>query len=240
MLAENSKSVYNRGNMLMREQEVELVGYLRPERSLKRMAYLATKRAFDILVATVALVPCLPVFAVVALAIKIDSRGGVFFTQSRIGQNGKEFKIYKFRTMVPNADEVLEEILAGDSEFAREYRKNKKMRYDPRVTRVGKFLRRTSIDELPQLLNVLLGDMSVIGNRPYMPREKKEMGEYFDEIVKTKPGMTGYWQVSGRNDISFEHRLELEAYYSRHHNLRMDLEILLATPGAVIFGRGAK
>lgn len=142
--------------------------------------------------------------------------------------------------MIPNADEALKKILAGDSDFAKEYRRNKKMRYDPRVTRAGNFLRRTSIDELPQLLNVLLGDMSIVGNRPYMPREKADMGKYYDRIVKTKPGMTGYWQVSGRNDIAFENRLKIEAYYSDHRNLKMDTKILLKTPVAVLFGRGAK
>ena len=226
--------------MVINGQEVELVGYLRFEKTLKESLYQSIKRVFDILVSTVLLLPCIPLFIVVSIWIALDSRGGVFYTQTRIGQNGKEFKIYKFRTMVPNADEVLRKILEGDSNFAKEYRRNKKMRYDPRVTRAGKFLRRTSIDELPQLLNVLLGDMSIVGNRPYMTREKKDMGQYYDYIIKTKPGITGYWQVSGRNDVSFENRLKLEAYYSENRNMKMDIKILLETPMVVILGHGAK
>ena len=226
--------------MVMNKQEVELVGYLRFEKTLRESLYQSIKRGFDILVSSVLLIPCVPLFAIVAIWIALDSRGGVFYTQTRIGQNGKEFKIYKFRTMIPNADEALKKILEGDSEFAKEYHRNKKMQYDPRVTRAGKFLRRTSIDELPQLLNVLLGDMSIVGNRPYMPREKKDMGQYYDYIIKTKPGITGYWQVSGRNDVSFENRLRLEAHYSANRNMKMDIKILLATPVVVISGRGAK
>ena len=224
--------------MIIKDKEVGRIGMLRSDKSLSQLAYLGFKRMFDVSVASVALLLSSPIFLVVPILIKLDSRGGVFFTQTRIGKNGREFKIYKFRTMIPNADEVLKDILSGDSDFAQEYRRNKKMRYDPRVTRFGKFLRRTSIDELPQLLNVLLGDMSLVGNRPYLPHEKKDMGAYYEYIVKTKPGMTGKWQVSGRNDISFENRLKIEAEYSENQNLKQDTKILLATPGAVIFGRG--
>ena len=222
------------------EQGVELLGYFRFIKSIRHSAYLSLKRVVDVFISGILLIPCLPLFLVVAIWIVLDSRGGAFYTQTRIGQYGKEFKIYKFRTMVPNADKVLAKILSGDSDFAKEYRRNKKMEYDPRVTRAGKFLRRTSIDELPQLINVFIGDMSLVGNRPYMPREKRDMGKYYSYIIKTKPGMTGCWQVSGRNDIAFEERLKIEADYSENQNLKLDLKIILATPGAVIFGRGAK
>ncbi len=142
--------------------------------------------------------------------------------------------------MVPNADAELQHILATSPDLAKEYRENRKLRHDPRVTKVGWFLRRTSIDELPQLLNVLKGDMALVGNRPYLPREKKEMAGHYDEIVKTKPGITGYWQTLGRSDLSFRNRLELEEYYSEHQSFRLDVKILLKTPLVVLFGYGAK
>ena len=180
----------------------------------------------------------------ISLIVKICSIctgdfGSIFFSQNRIGKDGKEFKLYKFRTMIPNADEKLFELLKEDKELAKEYKKNKKLKNDPRITKIGKILRRTSVDELPQLINVLLGNMSVIGNRPYLPREKDDMGEYFDEIVKTKPGITGYWQTSGRKDVSFKKRLELESYYSNNRSISLDIKIFFKTFGAVFHGHGA-
>jgi undecaprenyl-phosphate galactose phosphotransferase len=123
--------------------------------------------------------------------------------------------------------------------MAKEYKENKKLKNDPRITKVGHFIRRTSIDELPQLLNVLKGDMSLVGNRPYLPREKEDMGSFFHDIVKTGPGLTGYWQVSDRKDVSFLHRLKLEQYYSNNRSMSLDIKILFKTVKAVIFGHGA-
>ena len=152
------------------------------------------------------------------------------FTQERIGQGGTTFRLYKFRSMVLNADEILMEILKDeDSDLAREYRINKKFREDPRITKVGKFIRRTSIDELPQLVNILKGEMSLIGNRPYLPREKEDMKPYYYDIVKTKPGLTGYWQVSGRSNTTFKHRCKLEAEYSNNMGFRLDMKIFFKT-----------
>ena len=142
--------------------------------------------------------------------------------------------------MVPNADAILFKMLEEDEAAAKEYKENKKLKNDPRITKVGKLIRRTSLDELPQLLNVLIGNMSLIGNRPYLPREKEDMGKYYDDIVKTKPGITGYWQVSGRSDVSFKRRLELESYYSNHCSIWMDIKIFFQTFRAVIFGHGAE
>ena len=209
--------------------------------NIKEIAYLAIKRIIDIVAGLVGLIVLIPI----SLIIKIVSMcngdfGKIMFTQMRIGQDGKEFKFYKFRSMVPNADEVLFKLLEENEELAKEYKENKKLKDDPRITKVGKFIRRYSIDELPQLLNVLKGDMSLIGNRPYLPREKEDMGKYFDDIVKTKPGITGYWQVSGRSDVSFKQRLKLEQYYSNNCGLRMDIKILFKTFGAVIGHKGAE
>lgn len=209
--------------------------------NIKEIAYLAIKRIIDIVAGLVGLIVLIPI----SLIIKIVSMcngdfGKIMFTQIRIGKDGKEFKFYKFRSMVPNADEVLFKLLEENEELAKEYKENKKLKDDPRITKVGHFIRKTSIDELPQLINVLKGDMSLIGNRPYLPREKEDMGKYFDDIVKTKPGITGYWQVSGRNDVSFKQRLKLEQYYSNHCGLRMDIKIFFKTFKVVLHGRGAE
>jgi len=163
----------------------------------------------------------------------------VFFVQDRIGKDGKIFKFYKFRSMVPNADEVLFKKLEEDKKLREEYSINKKLKNDPRITKVGKMIRNFSIDEMPQFINIFLGDMSLIGNRPYLPREKKDMGKYYDDIVKTKPGLTGYWQVSGRSSVSFKKRLELESYYSNNNGFKMDTRIFFKTFKVVLFGKDA-
>lgn len=160
----------------------------------------------------------------------------MFFCQKRIGKNGKEFNFIKYRSMIVNADDVLFEYLKQNKEAEKEYKINKKLKDDPRITKVGKFIRKYSIDELPQLINIFLGQMSLIGNRPYLPREKEDMGKYFERIVATKPGLTGYWQVSGRSDVSFDARLKLESKYSEICSLKLDIKILFQTFGAV-FGR---
>lgn len=209
--------------------------------SFKDTMYLAFKRMFDIFIGLIGLIILIPISLIIKiLSICTGDFGSIFFAQNRIGKDGKEFKFYKFRSMVPNADEVLFDMLKKDKKIAEEYKKNKKLKDDPRITKVGKILRRTSIDELPQLLNVLKGDMSLIGNRPYLPREKEDMGEYYEEIVKTKPGITGYWQVSGRKDVTFKKRLKLESYYSNHRSLKLDIKIFFKTFGAVIGGHGAE
>ena len=142
--------------------------------------------------------------------------------------------------MVLHADEILFKLLEENEEMREEYKKNKKLVNDPRITKVGRILRKTSLDELPQLLNVIKGDMSLVGNRPYLPREKDDMGEYYQEIIKTKPGITGYWQVNGRSDVSFERRLKLESYYSNHCSLDLDVRIFFRTFKVVLFGKNAK
>lgn len=205
---------------------------------IKKIMYFAIKRIFDITVSIIGLICLLPLMVIVKISYMLTGDfESIFFTQNRIGKNGKEFKFFKFRTMIPNADDVLFRMLQEDKELAREYKINKKLRDDPRITRMGKVLRKTSLDELPQLINVFLGDMSMIGNRPYLPREKDDMGFFYKEIVKTKPGLTGYWQTSGRSDTTFERRLELEQYYSNHYSLKMDIEIFIKTFLVVFKGK---
>lgn len=209
--------------------------------SLKEFFYLVIKRTFDIICGLIGVLILIPISIIIKIIYICNKDfSPIFFTQNRIGKNGKEFKFYKYRSMVANADEVLFRMLKEDKEIAKEYKKNKKLKNDPRITKVGELLRKTSLDELPQLINVLKGDMSIIGNRPYLPREKEDMGEYYDDIVKTKPGITGYWQVSGRSDLSFKKRLELEQFYSNQISLKLDIKIFFKTFQVVFLKKGAK
>ena len=202
--------------------------------------YLFCKRLFDIVCGLIGFIVLVPIIIIVKIFTLLSGdKESIFFTQSRIGQNGKEFKFYKFRSMVPNADEVLFELLKKDKELAEEYKINKKLKKDPRITKIGAILRKSSLDELPQVINILKGDMAVIGNRPYLPREKDDMGEYFDDIVSTKPGLTGLWQTAGTRKTTFAHRLLFESWYSRNMTMWLDIRIFFATFKAVIFGHGA-
>lgn len=209
--------------------------------SVKEAGYLFIKRLFDIICGLLGCILILPIAIVVKIAYVCDKDfSSIFYSQIRIGKNGKKFKMYKFRSMVPNADEILFKTLEIDKVAAEEYRKNKKFKNDPRITKVGRVMRKLSIDELPQLINILKGDMSMIGNRPYLPRERDDMGEYYKDIIKTKPGLTGYWQVNGRSDTTFNERLKLESFYSNHNSLVLDIKIFFKTFQVVLFGKGAK
>lgn len=209
--------------------------------SVKEVGYLFIKRLFDIVCGLLGCILILPIAIVVKIAYVCDKDfSSIFYSQIRIGKNGKKFKMYKFRSMVPNVDEILFKTLEIDKVAAEEYRKNKKFKNDPRITKVGRVMRKLSIDELPQLINILKGDMSMIGNRPYLPREKDDMGEYYKDIIKTKPGLTGYWQVNGRSDTTFNERLKLESFYSNHNSLVLDIKIFFKTFQVVLFGKGAK
>ena len=170
---------------------------------LKKYTYILTKRFFDIICSLIAVIFLIPLSIVIKIAYLITGdTAPILYSQKRIGKNGKEFNFYKFRSMVTDADKVLVELLKSDKELREEYEINKKLKYDPRITKVGDFLRKTSLDEFPQFLNVLKGDMSIIGNRPYLPREKKDMGDFFYDIVRTKGGIVSYWAVMGRSDVN--------------------------------------
>ena len=208
---------------------------------IKYRMYLIIKRIFDIVCAFIGCLFLLPVALIVKISYVLNKDyDSIFFKQQRIGKDGKLLNFYKFRSMVPNADEVLFKLLETDEEAAKEYKINKKLENDPRITKMGKILRKTSIDELPQLINILKGDMSLIGNRPYLLREKEDMGNYYNDILKTKPGLTGYWQVSDRSDTTFEERLILEKYYSNHNSLRLDIKIFFKTFSVVLLKKGSK
>ena len=184
------------------------------------------KRTLDVFVSLIGIIFFLPLFIILALLIKIeDPKGPVFFKQVRIGKNGKEFYMYKFRSMVSNAEELLETLLDKNEVTGLMF----KMKNDPRVTKVGRVIRKTSIDELPQLLNVLKGEMSLVGPRPPLPREVKDYTTYHMKRLEVTPGCTGLWQVSGRNSVGFEEMVELDLQYIRRRNLFLDIKIIMKT-----------
>lgn len=206
-------------------------------RTLPKLA----KRIMDILGSLVGILALIPLSIYVYYKNRKEGdKDPIFFTQQRIGKDGKPFKIYKFRTMVPNAEQVLEDLMDKDPAIKKEYLTNKKLENDPRITKAGKMLREKSLDEFPQFINVLRGEMSIVGPRPYLLREKEDMGYAYKSIINCKPGVTGMWQTHGRSDVSFEERLELDDYYYRNWNFWLDVTLLIKTVKLVIHGSGAK
>ncbi len=211
------------------------------------MSYAVVKRLIDIILSLVLLVIFSPVVVIGALAIKLTSPGPVFAdTPKRVGKGGRLFYPYKFRSMILNAHKLL----TKDPNFSKLYKEYKRSSYklysDPRVTPVGRFIRRHSVDEIPQLLNVLKGEMSLVGPRPYYPDELHEQQKKYPEtrgsvkeVLSVKPGISGIWQVSGRSEVNFDKRITLDAYYARNMSLWLDIKILLKTPWAMISGKGA-
>jgi undecaprenyl-phosphate galactose phosphotransferase len=176
------------------------------------------------------------IFTLIVLGL---SGGPIFFRQKRLGLNGRQFFVYKFRTMVPNAGEILKQLLETDAQKRAEWERDAKLKNDPRVTPIGRFLRKTSLDELPQLFNILIGDMSLVGPRPIEPAEISKYGRYARHYFAQRPGLTGLWQVSGRNDCSYQRRIALDAYYARNRGISLDFSIILKTIRVVTTGRGA-
>lgn len=198
----------------------------------ERKTYLFTKRLIDIIGASCGIIVLSFLFIFIAILIKIeDPKGTVFFSQKRVGLNGKEFKMYKLRSMVSNAEEKLAELLNYNEVSGAMF----KLKDDPRITKVGKFIRKTSIDELPQLFNVLKGDMSLVGPRPPLPREVAVYSDYDKQRLMVTPGCTGLWQVSGRNSLSFEEMVELDLQYIRERSFLFDIKLILKTV-LVLFG----
>lgn len=198
------------------------------------------KRTFDLVVSVGGIVLMLPFFLLIAILIKMDSRGPVLFIQERFGKDGKRFNFLKFRTMYEETDEKLGEFLERNPRLQAEWDQYKKLKsFDPRVTGIGKFLRRFSLDESPQIFNVLKGDMSIVGPRPYLVREKEEIEESAAIIFRVKSGLTGLWQIRGRSELSFETRLKLDEFYVRNWSLFLDIVIILKTFGVVLRGKGA-
>jgi len=198
------------------------------------------KRLFDLGMGLLLLIPSLPMMAIIAVLVKLDSHGSVLHNGKRLGKNGKEFVCYKFRTMYLEGDAMLSKYLEENMDAKEEWEQFAKLRtFDPRVTKVGKWLRKLSLDELPQLFNVISGEMSLVGPRPYLPRERIKMNYYVETILETTPGITGLWQVRGRNNIDFLGRLSLDSWYVRNWSLWLDISLLVRTIKVVLFRHGA-
>ena len=198
---------------------------LNQEKVNGQYGYRILKRSFDIIASAVGLVALGPVFLAVAIAIKCDDGGPVFYDQIRIGKNGKKFKMYKFRSMRVNAEDEIEKLQEHSEVDGAMF----KMKNDPRVTRVGKFIRKTSIDEFPQLLNVLLGQMSIVGPRPPLPREVVDYTQYDKQRLYVKPGCTGLWQVTARNSVGFQEMVNIDLDYIQRRSIWLDLKIMFKT-----------
>ena len=187
------------------------------------------KRFCDISFSLFVLLLGCPVFIFIALLVKLSSYGPIFYIQDRVGKNLRSFGCIKFRTMYPEADDLLAKLLENNQEIREEFERDFKLKFDPRITPIGRFLRRTSLDELPQFINVIIGDMSVVGPRPIVVKEVEKYGTFIKEFSSVRPGLTGLWQVSGRNNLSYKRRVDLDVIYVRNRNLIMDLRILLRT-----------
>jgi lipopolysaccharide/colanic/teichoic acid biosynthesis glycosyltransferase len=194
-----------------------------------------SKRLFDIVFSLSVLIFFSPVYLLLALLIALSSSGPIFYVQERVGKNYKRFDCIKFRTMVVNADELLMEMIETSPQLRQEFEDNFKLKYDPRITWIGHFLRVTSLDEFPQFWNVLMGDMSVVGPRPLVVEELPRYGSHLDRVLTIRPGITGLWQVSGRNDIPYPQRVRMDLYYANARNFWMDLWIVVKTIGVVVF-----
>ena len=202
----------------------------------KRYFYRICKRLFDFVASIMGLIILSPLFLIVGIAIKVENpKGPIFYSQIRLGKGQEPFKMYKFRSMIVDADEHLGELLTKNEINGAMF----KMKQDPRVTKVGQFIRKYSIDELPQLLNVLLGNMSLVGPRPPLPREVIKYTEYDKQRLTVKPGCTGLWQISGRNDVDFDEMVELDLKYIRKRNFRFDIYVLFKTVIVFIHPNGA-
>ncbi|MGL4450828.1 MAG: sugar transferase [Sarcina sp.] len=202
----------------------------------EKKSYLFFKRTFDIMSSGIALIIFSPIFLLLIILIRLDSRGAALFGHKRIGKDGKEISVYKFRTMVINAQEVLENFTP---EQKAEFEKNFKLENDPRITRIGSFLRKTSLDELPQLVNILRGDMSVVGPRPIVEAEVKKYGQFSKKLFSVTPGLTGHWQANGRSDTTYEERVQMDMYYIDNRSFAMDIKIIFQTVISVIKKEGA-
>lgn len=203
----------------------------------KSNIYFIVKRIFDVILSFLALIVLWPVFLILSLLIKLDSEGPVIYKHKRLGKNGSEFYLYKFRTMVTNSEEVFKNFTP---EQKREYEMFFKLENDPRITRVGNFLRKTSLDELPQLINILKGDMSIIGPRPVVLKEIEKFDTQKDKYLSILPGITGWWACNGRSDTTYEDRIKLEMYYINNVSFKLDIQCFFKTIIAVLKKSGAR
>ena len=214
---------------------------IKKENKVEKAIYIGIKRTIDVIGSLVGMVLLVPATIAIYIARKVlkEDDGPIFYTQLRIGKNGKQFKLYKFRSMCMNADEKLKEYLKSNEEARKEFEENQKLQHDPRITKLGNFLRKTSLDELPQMLNILKGEMSFVGPRPVVKREIEKYGESKEKLLSVKPGLTGYWQVNGRSNTTYEERMNMELYYVDNCSLWLDIKIFFKTFIAVFKKEGA-
>ena len=199
------------------------------------MNYKFLKRLIDFLFSIFLIVILIPLFLIIGLLIKLTSKGSIIYIQKRIGKNNTPFSCYKFRTMKPQSKYILKEILIKNPDLKSEFENTRKLINDPRITKIGRFLRHTSLDELPQIFNVLRGDMSFIGPRPIVKSEIKKYGKDFKKAFSIRPGISGLWQVSGRNKLPYKKRVELDVLYAKNINIKVDLNIFFRTIGVILF-----
>ncbi len=217
------------------------VMYSEKTKTKKKIIYKIIKRMIDIIGALIGTVLLIPVTIIIYFARKFskEEKGPLFYEQLRYGKNGKIFRLYKYRSMCIGADEKLKEYLASNEEARKEFKKTHKLQNDPRITKIGNFLRKTSLDELPQMINILKGDMSFVGPRPVVEKEVEEYGEKKEKFLSVKPGLTGYWQVNGRSNTTYEERMEMELYYVDNCSLWLDIKIFFKTFITVFKKEGA-
>lgn len=204
--------------------------------TIQKKTYQTVKRILDVILSLVGLIVLLPIFIFIGIAIKIESKGPVFFKHARIGKNGKVIKIYKFRTMVENAEQLIKDFTPTQK---KEYEEYYKLAKDPRVTKVGKILRKTSLDELPQLINIIKGELSLIGPRPVVNGEIEKYGKNIGKFLSITPGLTGYWAANGRSGTTYEERMKMELYYVDNISFKLDIKIFFKTIEAVLKTQGA-
>lgn len=227
-------------NLELKRLYMDNILLLNVRNNLSLLKNKIAKRIFDIVLGLLICIPVVPILVLLSIWVRLDSKGPIFFNAKRIGRDGKEFTCYKFRSMHMNADKLLKDYLAKNPEAKAEWDEFQKLKdYDPRVTKAGKIMRKLSLDELPQIFNVLKGEMSLVGPRPYLPREIEKMGTYYAIIIKTVPGITGFWQVNGRSDVSFAGRLKMDDWYIRNWSVWIDIVLLFKTIKVVFFGKGA-
>lgn len=212
------------------------VEVLKPKKQSKFL-YGFIKRCFDVISSIIAIIIISPLYLLIAIIVKLESQGTIFFKHERLGKDGKKIKVYKFRTMVINAQQILNNM---PDEMKREFEKSFKLEDDPRITKVGKFLRQSSLDELPQLVNIIKGEMSVVGPRPIVVKELEKYGECGDKLLTIKPGLTGNWQVNGRSNTSYKQRVQLDMDYIDTRSFSRDMVIIAKTMGVVYKKIGAK
>ncbi len=207
----------------------------------KRTSSKAIKRFFDVVFSLAVLLFAFPIFLILALLVKLSSAGPVFYIQERVGRDYRRFGCIKFRTMYSEADDLLENLLASSTSMRIEYERDFKLKKDPRITPLGLFLRRSSLDELPQFINILRGEMSVVGPRPIVAKEIERYGASMDSVASVRPGLTGLWQVSGRNNLSYKRRVELDLIYAKHRTFLLDIKVIIRTFGVLFLpmDRGA-